>query len=341
MTDDGRVLSLLSEVLDGYPTTAPDRLLASVLDGVRTAPQAGGWRMLRRGAIVGRPSIVPRRATGALLAAVAVVVAAIAIAQLLPRPGVGPGGKGSPSPSVVIPSSSPSEITLEAIEDTGSAGLRSGVTYTSRLFQPEVRFRLLGYGLKPDSGLETDFCSPFGSDAPVPYTSSRTIVLAWRAGCVSDVRFIRPFAVECGTPDTHPDAATLAAAILAKPNVGGVRDYGSVAEAAVVPPTLFLGGSDGRVVDVFGGRFLDPKATDPDHCRLLPEPGSRDPVIEIRGDLTARLILLDVDAELVVIRAAGGGYDAATGAAARARGYGAGGEVFTAMLSAIQDIEFK
>jgi hypothetical protein len=81
MTDDGPVLGLLAEVLDEFPTTAPDRLLASVLEGLRTAPQRG-----RRPSLGGlrdvlaRP-LTPRRAAGTMVIVAAVVVAALAIVQ--------------------------------------------------------------------------------------------------------------------------------------------------------------------------------------------------------------------------------------------------------------------
>jgi RNA polymerase sigma-70 factor (ECF subfamily) len=48
-----------------------------------------------------------------------------------------------------------------------------------------------------------------------------------------------------------------------------------------------------------------------------------DPDIELRADMPQRLVLLDVGEQLVVLRVSGGGYDGATGSAARARGYGA------------------
>ena len=43
MTDDDRVLRLLGDVLDRQPTSAPDRLLTTVLDKLQTAPQRGRW----------------------------------------------------------------------------------------------------------------------------------------------------------------------------------------------------------------------------------------------------------------------------------------------------------
>ena len=55
---------------------------------------------------------------------------------------------------------------------------------------------------------------------------------------------------------------------------------------------------------------------DPDHCALLPEPGTDDPIIEIRHDIGALFVLLDVDGELVVIRASS---EATTAPATRRR----------------------
>ena len=104
MTDDGRTLLALTELLDELPVKAPDRLLAAVLDGVRAAPQRGRWPSV--GAAVGlrSDSFTPRLAAGALLVAVLVVVASIAVGMLLPdraAPGVGTTPTATPVASPI------------------------------------------------------------------------------------------------------------------------------------------------------------------------------------------------------------------------------------------------
>jgi len=230
--------------------------------------------------------------------------------------------------------------TEVAIERTGRAGLVSGVAYTSSAFKPQVAFRLFGWGQKPNTSQGTDWCSPLDVDPSTLRTSTRAIVLAWKSACVSDLRILRPFAVDCGTPDTHPDAAALAAAILANPGLGHIHDRGTLQTPDAVPTGLFLGTYSGRVLEIIRSRNLDPKAIDPNGCRLLPEPGTSDPTIEIRGDMNATLILVDVGGELVVIRAGSAGYDGPTAAAGEARGDGSI-DVLDPMLTGIHDIEFR
>ena len=246
----------------------------------------------------------------------------------------------SPSPGPSESARSAFDGSEVAIERTGSAGLMSGVAYTSSAFKPQVAFRLFGLGQKPNTSQATDWCSPLDSDPSTPRTSARAIVLAWKYGCVSDLRVLRPFAVDCGTPDTHPDAAALAAAILTRPGIDNVHDRGTLQTPEAVPTGLFLGTYSGRVLEIIRSRNLDPKAIDPNGCRLLPEPGTGDPTIDIRGDMNATLILVDVGGELVVIRAGSAGYDGPTAAAGEARGYGSI-DVLDAMLTGIYDIEFK
>jgi hypothetical protein len=146
--------------------------------------------------------------------------------------------------------------------------------------------------------------------------------------------------VDCGTPDAQPDATTLAAAILARPGIDNVHDRGTLQAPGAVPASLFLGTYRGRVLEIVRSRDLDLKAVDPNGCRLLPEPGTGDPTIEIRGDQNALLVLIDIDGELVVVRAGSAGYDGPTGAAGEARGYGSLG-VLGVMLAGIHDIEFR
>jgi len=98
MTHDSRVLSLLDDVLDALPSTAPDRLLRSVLDDVQAMPQRRRppsirqWRHPRPGA---------PRSWFAPVALILGAVSVVALAQLAPRAGVGPAASGSPSPAAV------------------------------------------------------------------------------------------------------------------------------------------------------------------------------------------------------------------------------------------------
>jgi len=351
MNDDRRVLGLLTEVLDGFPSAVREGLLASVLDDVRTTPQRGRWRSVsgwRR--FVADPYTRLPAAASLLLVVVAVV--ALTLLSLAPQAGTSGPGNSSPSPtpsSTPSPSPSPGtsvtrrsafDGTEVAIEDTGSTGLVSGVAYTSSVFEPRVAFHLRGLGQRPGTGQETDWCDARSSEAPTPQTTPRELVLAWKYGCVSDLRFIRPFAVDCGTPDAHPDAAVLAAAIMARPGIDNVHDLGTLQTLGAVPPGLFFGTYQGRVLEIIRSRDLAPSVIDPDGCRLLQEPGTADPVIEIRGDQNVKLILVDVGGELVVIRAGSGGYDGPTGADAESRGYG-DLDVLDVMLTGIYDIEFN
>ena len=151
-------------------------------------------------------------------------------------------------------------------------------------------------------------------------------MLAHPKGCVDDLRFIRPWAVDCGSAGEHPDADALATAILAIPATSGSTDLGDLQSAGAVPPGMFADQYHGRVVEMLGyNPLFQAGAVNRDDCRLLPEPGSDDPVIEIRRDLSALFVLLDVNGELIVIRASVAGYDGPSGAEAQSRGYGQGG----------------
>ena len=91
MTEDRRVLSLLTEVLDGFPGTVPDGLLASVLDGVRTTPQRGRWRSVR-GWLRFVPDPLTRQPFAASLIVVVAAVVALTLIRLVPQAGTsGPG----------------------------------------------------------------------------------------------------------------------------------------------------------------------------------------------------------------------------------------------------------
>lgn len=316
MTDDDRVLRLLGDVLDRQPTSAPDRLLTTVLDELRTAPQRGRWYLPNwRDLLTARS--VARLAVGGIV----VAVIAVAMFQLAPRSAVvGPGATSTSSPTtapsaVASPSTTPvptdaaspmptttpsaSEVASIAIEGVGN--LVTGTTYTSRLFEPRVTFKLATRdGAEDTTGETTDWC-------PTTDTSADQVVLSHPKICADTLTIFHPYAVECGTPDTHPDAATLAAAVLAHPAMTGARDLGDLISGGKVPSNLFAVDQSGfarsgRVIQLFDQVTPEPSAGDPDHCRLLAKPGTGTPAIDIRGGKAARLILIDTEQGLVVVK---------------------------------------
>ena len=197
-----------------------------------------------------------------------------------------------------------------AIEDVTNGAFSPDVTYTSRRFEPWVTFRL-------EAGLGGMYFRPS------PDTSARSLVLPYRNG-TGEIRLIRPYAVDCGTPDPHPDAATLAAAILTMPGMSNVRDLGTdpYQNEDAMSTNLVSGTYPKRVLLIdASSRPFEPGVSDPDRCRLLAEPGGIDPTIEIRGDMTALLLLTDVGGELVVVRVSEQGYDAPSGAIRLREGY--------------------
>lgn len=331
MTHDERAIGLLTEMLEDGPTKAPHHLLAAVLDDLRTAPQG------RRGLLgwhvpwpqFGQGS---RRLAAGLL--VVAVIGAVVFGQLVPRPAVtGLGasatptlstpGSATPAPSTTRPEASPSSVapspdpslgrsSPQRIEGSGRPMSSGDVTRTSARFDPAITFFVSG---NPTTG-ESEWCPLAPEDS-----SARMIVLRIRYVCVTEFRVIRPYAVDCGTPDAHPGAEALATAILARVGRQSVHDRGTLQTPGALPPTFFGDTYQGRVIEITAGdRSFDATQADPDHCRLLPAPGSLEPVIELRGDSPALLVLLDIHGELVVVRLASGGYDAATGAEARDRG---------------------
>ncbi len=196
-----------------------------------------------------------------------------------------------------------------AIDYAGNPSV--GRTYTSSAFGLPLTFELTPRSPGSDT---IDVC-------PAPSTSSRFIVFAHPKVCHDELRFIRPWAVACGTIGDHPNADALAAAILAIPGTTNPRDLGDLQSSAALPAGMFGDEYHGRVVEILGsGPAFGANAVDPDHCRLLAEPASNDPVIEIRQDIGALFVLVDVDGELVVIRAGQEGYDAATGVEAHPPG---------------------
>jgi hypothetical protein len=139
MTDDARVIALLKDVLDGSPTTAPDRLLTSVLRDLREAPQRRrptflqDWRRL-----VASRSVRLVTVGGVLVA----VIGVLAVGQIALRPASsGPGMSGSPTSS---PSAAPSRSPIP----TPTLAAKYGAPYEplppGRYIMPEPNTDLAG-----------------------------------------------------------------------------------------------------------------------------------------------------------------------------------------------------
>ena len=270
------------------------------------------------------------RRPGRARLAVAVAVAAISIVVIgaSPRPQVvalvpptSPGTSASFSASASSPPAStpatqppapaaatpPSSLNRYLAGDPIIIEEVSSLPYdrllTSERFRPSLTFQIDGY---------PEIC-------PGVLTTDRSIVLHHVKGCVDEIDIVRPWAVDCGTVDAHPRSAELGAALLAHPGLAARKGAAAAARRLFVTAPSFL------VIAIDRSREFDATADDPDHCQLLPEPGSKDDAIEIRGDVSQRLVLLDVDDELVVFRLSVGGHDRVTGAEAAERGYADGG----------------
>lgn len=240
----------------------------------------------------------------------------------------------SPMPSpLASPLASPLGVVIDpAVELQRLIAPSADERVTSRLFRPKVTFTAT-----PRTQGETA-----GDVCPRAHTSARTIVLAHPKGCVQDLRFIRPWAVDCGAAGDHPDAAGLAAAILAIPGTRPSADLGDISSGGDLPKDLFREPYPGRVVRMAAsGPSVAWDVSDPDQCTLLPEPGTDDPVIEIRHDIGALFVLLDLDGELVVIRASADGHDSGSHQGAVARGYaGVDDDQLIHLLHLVRDIRF-
>jgi hypothetical protein len=241
--------------------------------------------------IAGRPparSFPALRNAARLLVASAVVAAlvgfvAIVLPQLSDRvPSVG-GPGSSPPPSTLAP------MVIER------GGLRPDVLVTSDRFRPRVAF--VTRAIDGLHGEDTDWC-------PGTSTSERVLILRWLYSCRPQVRLIRPFSVDCGTIDEHPDALELAAAIVATPGSVEIRDEGDLSVVTAMAPGFDLSGHTGRVLRVTGTPSLRALPSEPVPCRFVPEPGSADPIVEAR-EVNTLLVLMDIDGELVVLQAPG------------------------------------
>jgi hypothetical protein len=215
-------------------------------------------------------------------------------------------------------------------------------TVTSRSFGLPISFWLQPFGRGvdiPRDGPPSANVPWVGSDWCAATTTPRSITLPWMMACQSDVRFLLPSAIDCGMKTQTLDADAFAAALLANPGLQA-RDLGAIDGNARLSDDLFGRPVNGRFIEVRTiGRPFDEAASDPDHCRIL----AGDPVIEVRGDLGAWLMLIDVDGQLVVIRVSAGGHDGPSGAEASGRGYGPGvnESLFRSMLDTIHDISFE
>lgn len=257
-------------------------------------------------------------AAGTLGASIAVTGAAMSV--------------GEPAPTMPPPIIEPIEVAVEPVDIDDGRAPPVDVDLTSDLFAPAIDFRLRATK-QPGADQGNEFC--------ILDTSPTSVVLGHVTGCVDDIRIVRPSDVECGRLDRDPVAATLAEAILAKRSIGAI-DRGPLVPGGNVPAALFATPLPGRVIDIPGTMTFDAQTDDPDHC-LLAVDGLSD--IELRRDLTARLVILDVGERLVVIRAGVGGHDRASAIAAHDRGYGTGAlaarvESIDHMLEQIYAIRF-
>ena len=304
----------------------------TIVDSTRRARQRP-WFLVRRGVRRTTPmSAWSYRGPWAVAGVLAMLLVVLALAAGLlvgARPRLA-------EPVQPPPSSSPTSLApppiAESVAIEDLSNLAAGTLYTSRLFEPSITF---GVSPRTEGQPGGDICIPVD-------TSSRSIVLAHPKSCVGDLRLIRPWAVACGTAGDHPDADALAAAILAIPATTSSKDLGDLQAANAVPPGMFAERYHGRVVEMLGyGPLFATDVDDRDHCRLLPEPGTNDPVIEIRRDMSALFVLVDVNDELVVIRASEAGHDRASGAEAQSRGYGQGGaDQLRHLLGLVNGIRF-
>jgi hypothetical protein len=180
MSDNDRVITLLSDWLEDQPARAPDQLLDAVISDLKVTPQRGRWRIaLRRLPMFGSNPL--RFSMG--IAAVA-LAAVLGFALWGGQPAVtGPVGQPSPSPSqVVTPAPSPSATA------TGAPWPRT--------------WEVAGFG-EP-----TPFFVKATIDVPSPlwdvqYSSGGTMAGLWaksQAAIMGLSRFVRPFEDPCALP---------------------------------------------------------------------------------------------------------------------------------------------
>lgn len=300
MTKADSVMSLLDEILDVLPVVAPDRLLTTVLEEVERSGQRR-WRAGTLPTWVRSSPRVYRALAGLAVASLALTMAVVAFVPLGGPVGPAATSTVSPSGAAATPSplSSRSSQPPNTVAIDDPAVLLPGTVYTSRVFEPWITFEVVcrqpvTLASPCPSGPEgTEFC---GAD-----TSFRSITLGHAKSCNQRIRVLRPWAIDCGTPDAHPDATTLAAALVARPGMPA-RDIGNVGGAADIPPNLLAEPYAGRVVEIFGtGRQSDTPDPGAGHCWILPEPRTSDRLIDIRPTDQTVMVLLDVRGELIVL----------------------------------------
>jgi hypothetical protein len=303
-------------------------LRGAILAATAAQRQGRGWRI--------RPSaLMPRTPTARVLASGLVTAALLGLALAAtggrpdtiqpsppPIPTTAPSTIATPAPTPIA-TPSPS-LVYEPLEDDGTP--TAGHVYTSARFRPTVSFQVLDRSL--GSGT-TDICDVS--------TSISTIVMKHPKTCIEEIRLMHPDKVECGTIATPLDARSVAQAIIDRLGPA-VQDLGTLATPKAVPKGLFAGAYDGRVLIIKSVRQFEPKADDPDGCRILPAPETKDAVVEIRADTPAELVLIDVDGQLVILRIGLKGYDAASTAEATSRG--TSGD-FSHLLLVIHDLSFE
>jgi hypothetical protein len=237
-----------------------------------------------------------------------------------------PTARPVPNPGVV-------SLDTSGGGDSGHRTLMALQTLASARLAVPVSFWLDGFG-GSDAEAKTR-----GSDFCAAVVTDRAIVLPWLMGCVSELQILVPSVVRCATPDLHPNAEALAAAILAKPALDA-RDLGPLGSSAALPPGLLRGVDGGRVIDIPGtARPFTRGGPNPDGCLIQ----FAHPDIEIRGDLAARLLLLDVGGDLVIVRMAPGGFDGQSAEEAHRRGYGVERDndaLYRAMLERMHELSF-
>jgi hypothetical protein len=134
--------------------------------------------------------------------------------------------------------------------------------------------------------------------------------------CLRELRILWPTEIDCGPSPVDLTVDGFANAVLANDNGLDAEDLGDL-EGLDGLQTTFEQPSTGRVISIPGTtKGVDHHAINPNDCVIH----SGDTYDELRGDLYTRLILLDVNGQLVVVRDSPG-HDQHSSEVARVRGY--------------------